>query len=368
MTIRLQDKYADANCRPKYMLRLNTMLFFLLGVGVFALGSVSGQLNVLLKTAALLFFLPKLSTFKFRMAEIVLLAIFSFIAMFQIIIQASLKTASLEMSFLINVILLVLIGKLEVRKSSVTDRSVYTFFLLASLAQIFIFFMVTGEGMLLRGDRNHSAVIVTLLIFSYSYFFKTSNFTVLIIFINKSRNLLVGIFVFLFRDLFTTLFHKRKFLMFSLLLVGLFSINYLYFLSITYFDITNYGSENNLSRLLVIFDGSNSYRFRLNNEFIAMVLGDWKSFIINTGIYSDLIDLQGLYPHNSYLQLIYRAGILRGCLYVFLIILLVRKNNAALIVALFFQSMFIHDVLSTNVILLAFIMSKFNVIEAKFND
>ena len=345
------------------MIRLNSMLFVLLGVGLFALGSISGQLNFLLKAAALLLFLPKLSSLRFSRAEILLLTLFSGIAICQIIMQASLTIVSLELSFFLNVILLVLIGKLEIRKSSLTDRSFYIFFLLACFAQILIFFILTGEGMLLRGDRNHSAVIITLLIFSYSYFFKHSNFTGLIILLNKSRNLVLGILVFLFRDLITTLFSTRKLLMFLMLLSGLFSITYLYFFLITYLEITNIGSENNLSRLLVIFDGSNSYRFRLNNEFVSMVLGDWQSYMINTGIYSDLIDLQGLYPHNSYLQLIYRLGILRGFLYLFLIISLVRKHNAALIVALFIQSMFIHDVLLSNVILLAFIMSKFNVIK-----
>jgi len=350
------------------MVRLNSILFALLGVGLFAFGSVSGQLNVLLKAAALLLFLPKLRSLRFSRAEIVLLTLFSGIAICQIIIQASFTTVSLELSFFLNVILLVLIGKLDIRKSSSTDRLLYIFFLLACLAQIFTFFMLTGEGMLLRGDRNHSAVIITVLIFSYSYFFKHSNFTGLIILLNKSRNLALGLFAFLFRDLITTLFNTRKYLMFSILLAGLFCISYLYFFLITYLEITNIGSENNLSRLLVIFDGSNSYRFRLNNEFVSIVLEDWQSYIINTGIYSELIDLLGLYPHNSYLQLIYRVGILRGFLYLFLIISLVRKHNAALIVALVIQSMFIHDVLLSNVILLALIMSKFNVKKLKVND
>ncbi|MDA9032442.1 hypothetical protein N9H75_04295 [Amylibacter sp.] len=339
----------------------------MLGIGVFALGSISGQLNVVLKAMVLLLFIPKFLLYKFRLIEVLLLVTFVLIAFYQIFTQASPTVVTLEISFLINIMLLILIDKLSITNNVGIARAAYVIFLLACIVQVLFFFILTGEGMLLRGDRNHSAVIITLLIFSYSYFFQHSNLTSLIILLNKSRNLLVGIVIFIFRDYVLSLFSKRKFLMFSFLLVSLFFINYLYFFLITYLKITNIGSENNLSRLFVIFDGSNSYRFRLNNEFIAMVLEDWRSYLINTGIYSELIDTMGLYPHNSYLQLIYRVGILRGCMYLFLIILLVKKDNLVLIVALLCQSMFLHDILLSNIILLAFIMSKFNSIN-KEND
>lgn len=342
------------------MFSINSLLMITMGFGVFALGSIYGQLNVILKALAITFFLPKLMGFKFKIAEVLVIAFFLVVALAQVFLHRSFSTLTLELSFLLNVVLLVLIDKLPLRKPSVTDKLVFNFFCLSALTQIVYFFLVTGEGMLLRGDRNHTAVILTLLMFGYSYFYTQTNLAPLLIVLNKSRNFLVGILVFVFRDKFSRIFLANKFLMFSFFFAGLFAISYIYFYMLTLLEITNYGSENNLSRLFVVFDGSNSYRFKLNNDFVEMVIRDYGSFFVRTGVYSELVEVLGLYPHNSFLQLIYRAGFLRAVVYVVLIVMLLHKHNAALMIALFCQSMFIHDVLSTNVILLAFILSKFN--------
>jgi hypothetical protein len=337
----------------------------LLGISVFALGSISGQLNVIVKLLALLLFLPKILIWKFKLNEILIFLFFSLTALYQILSNPSATIISLEISFLLNVFLLVLINKLKPTKSSRYDRLAYNFFLISCILQITFFYFINGDGTLLRGDRNHSAVILTVLMFSFAYFYKHINLIGLLVLINQSRNFLVGIIVFLFRDFITTIFHKRKYIMFSVLFCSLFAISYLYFFFITYLEITNIGSENNLSRLLVIFDGSNSTRFMLNNVFIEMIIKDWSTYLIYTGVYSDLIEIQGLYPHNSFLQTIYRVGLLRAFMYFLLIITFVNKYNTSIIVALFFQSMFIHDILLSNVLLLAFVTSKFYIVKVK---
>lgn len=294
---------------------------------------------------------------------------FAILAVLSLVINgvSSFTTITLEATFLLRFVVLISILSSPLSFNA-RQMSILKYLMWVSLFSMFLQFVHTfitnGTGMLLRGDRNHSAVVITsFFIFYYALFGKKSLLSIFFVITNFSRNLVLGLFIF-FAERFFLLnaLTKSKYIFFIGVVFFLNSLFYLYGYVLDNYFSGVVGSTNDLSRLFVVFDGSNTLRFTLNYDFLKMVGENLTQFLIFTGKYSDLKEVLGLYPHNSYLHLLYRAGVIRAFLLLSILIYFVRSKGAILALTIFlFQAAFIHEMfLNSAVILLACSISIFN--------
>ena len=281
-----------------------------------------------------------------------------------VIKEFNLSVVMLESSFALRIIVFVTILFSEFNLYKV-QKQLIKYLMIISCISMLIQFVISykafGTGMLLRGDRNHSAVIITQF-FMLCYALWNRKLTIAFLFIplNFSRNLLLGALILFSERVMPMefLFRHKWSIMFSLV-IFLNGIFFFYGILLENFFTGPVGSTNDLSRLIVIFDGSNNLRFNLNYEFLVMIGQDWVNYIVYSGVYSDLKEVLGLYPHNSYLHLVYRIGILRSLLIIVLIIYFIKSKRAVLFSLIFFiQAAFIHEMfLNSCIIFLGFLLS-----------
>lgn len=280
-------------------------------------------------------------------------------------------TVTLEGTFLIRFVVLI---SLLVTPISFNPRqvSILKYLMLISLGSMFFqclhSYIYTGTGMLLRADRNHSAVIITsFFVLYHALFGKKSLFSLFFVVTNFSRNLVIGLMIFFSEHIIgLDKFTKRKYVFLISIVVFLNSIFYLYGYVLEHYFTGVVGSSNDLSRLFVVFDGSNTLRFKLNFDFLQMIGDNFLQFLIFTGKYSELKDVLGLYPHNSYLHLVYRVGVIRAVLLLLILMYFIKSHGALLAFTIFlFQAAFIHEMfLNSTIILLCFTIGIFNQQEA----
>lgn len=339
--------------------------FFFLVTPLFVLGGLSSSFEFICTFFITLLGLKKIfSSVNFISLRSLIFLGLILLTFFQIIFSQSLVHLRLELSFLF----LLLSSYYFLNFDLIPNKKSYVVVILkisliSIVSQILINYLLDGNGTLLRGDRNHSApIIVIFYIFCYFLLAKRELIIYLLWPLNLSRNFLLGLLIFEILNVkqLQDFCFKYKNLIFTLLIALPFIISAIFFAILDNYNIT-IGSSNDYSRLLQIFDGSNVQRFTLNLFFFDFLIDNFNEMILRTGIYSETGEIFGLISHNSLIQGIYRLGILRIILFIFLIFLFCKtKESFQVFITFFVMSVFIHEMfLSILVVMLCFLI-RFN--------
>ncbi len=347
-------------------LQRTNAVFILLCTSVFVTGAFSSIFDNVIRLACFALLIPEfLSSVKKNMLLLMLSLIHVGLFFVAIFLSPSINTITLEFTYLLLFLSIVALINTNLKLNKVS-KLILCLSGLAILAQCLLSYVTTGVAQLLRGDRNHSAVIIfAFYMVFYVVFGRRSLIPFILAPINLSRNLFfpLVVSVFLLKSKIWDFVRRHRYFLLTSFFIVLNTVGFLYVFMLTYYaGAISVGSDNNHLRLLTVFDGSNTLRFKLNAEFLLMVWQSWGDYLIHTGVYSDLKEVFGLYPHNSYLHLIYRVGLIRAVILVYLLIAYARSGIGVLcVVLLFFQAAFIHEVFTTNVLIVyVFIISILN--------
>lgn len=230
-------------------------------------------------------------------------------------------------------------------------------FILLSAVYFQVLYMYFSEGVitLLRGDRNHSGIILIFL----TYWLaknkpKMVKYLVPLFVLLLSRNpvfsLILGLMIF---KLNIIRFRRVSFIFSLFLFVSLPLItNHLFEQQFGHVEVSG---TNGIERFTQIKDGSNVLRFKVAGEQLLYIGDHLKDFIFSSNSINNLTRniRKSEMPHNSFVELVYRFGLLRLVIILF-IISTFRHNKIshALWISLIFSGSIIHNVFVTNLILL----------------
>lgn len=341
------------------------IVLILLIIESFFLGSGFGVITNGFAYISLVILLPRLLLFVFPIPKLfILILLFAFLTAVTLTSNSSIHNITLEITFAIRLLILIIVLNSDLSFNPLqlkTLKILLVISIASMLIQCLFTYFTQGNGMLLRGDRNHSAVIITsAFLLYYVIFSEKLRLSFVFVITNFSRNLVIGLIILFFDKLLPLKSMVRlKYLYFFSIVFFLNSIFYFYGWALENYFTGEVGSSNDLSRLLVVFDGSNNLRFNLNYEFLTLIGSDILAYLVYTGDYSGLKEILGLYPHNSFLHLLYRVGIIRCFIVISLLVYFVRSKKAALVLTIFFfQAAFIHEMfLNSLIILLSFMIA-----------
>ena len=354
----MMDKLTPAFKQPVKSSRV-ALALMILSTDLFVLGGYSNAVGVVFRGVVFFLFLEFFVNIVVKNAyATIFVVVFTVLGFWQLLHATDLVHVTLELTLLLQVYVLVALRGVPKEMATILLKASFVISFMMVVVQFSYYYSQVGVGMLLRGDRNHTGLILTGLMFSGYYIYRYRfSFVPFFLPFNFSRNFGVGILSYIFLLNYSGLIDRYKYIIVSFLVLLVYVMPGLYVFAAGYLGV-NSGSENDISRLLVVFDGSNAFRFKLNSEFFNLIISDVSGYALHTGVYGDLKDIIGLYPHNAYLQLIYRAGWVRFILFLLLMVWLMNDRNAAFVVTLMVQGMFLHDIFLTNILIMAYLAPK----------
>lgn len=335
-------------------------IFFIICLDFFFLGNVSSTFSQFSRVLIfLILFISDLYTPKRTASTIFLTLVLFIISLLSFQTNIILEISSFTYMYILF--------SLYQNKSSlvINDKLLSNIFLLIIVSfylQLFFMYFNTGVFSLLRGDRNHSG---TILLFFLILLIRYKNhklfwFTLPVVFLMMSRNVVFSFLLFSLLYYFKFLFKFKKItLLISLSLIVFLPLIVNYFFIYIIGDV-EIGSVNDISRFVNLKDGSNVLRFKISGEQLNLLFANFSEFIFNSQTINNLTRdvAKSEMPHSSVVELIYRFGFLR-VIFFFLICLNFIKTRFtfAMFISIVFAGAVIHNVYTINLFFIMFLIN-----------
>lgn len=236
------------------------------------------------------------------------------------------------------------------------SKKLLGFILLVIYVQLLYSKLTIDQYTLFRGDRNHSGII--LLFFSFILFYH-KNYKLLLCLIPAfilllSRNPIFSILFFV--AIYVLKIKKRKTIgTLSLVFFMIMPMVVNYIFTNVFGDVQVSGSQG-VERLIQLKDGSNVLRFKVAGEQLNHIYNNLSQFLLRSQSINDLTRhiVASEMPHNSYVELFYRLGVIRMTLFFYLIYSAVKQSYKTFVfsIVLLFSGSILHNVFTTNLIYL----------------